>query len=139
MTWRQHAAAAYPFLFAVIFRRNLRWVDRKRAADIGVDFLTHLSFIPLLLALLALLRAAGRPSRIEGMSYAALLIVSMALWFGLDWLHGRWLVRKRLGMRFVERYDRIDAMDRLWIKLLTTLFLVVYAGLFVALVMLVAP
>lgn len=139
MTWRQRAAAAYPFLFAVIFRRNLRWVGRKRAMDIGVGFLTHLSFIPLLLALLALLREAGRPSRIEGMSYAALLIVSMALWFGLYWLHGRWLVRKRLGMRFVERYDRIDAMDRLWIKLLTTIFLVVYAGLFVLLVMLVAP
>lgn len=64
MTGWQRANSVYPFLFAVIFRLNLRWHDRKRAMGLGVHFLTCLSFTPLVLVILALCRQVTDAPRI---------------------------------------------------------------------------
>lgn len=106
-------AGIYPHLFAMAYWANLRF-GRAMAIDKGLTAVLFVSWVPLLCVLLALLMPWQGP-----MLVLPAMVVAPASAFALWRLHKTLLVKRRMGLRYLDRHARMDPADQLWMQVLT--------------------
>ncbi|MDG2533189.1 hypothetical protein P6144_05995 [Sphingomonas sp. HITSZ_GF] len=106
-------AGIYPHLFAMAYWANLRF-GRATAIDKGLTAVLFVSWVPLLCLLIALLMPWQGP-----VAALPVMIVLPASAFALWRLHKTLLIKRRMGLRYLDRHSRMDPADQLWMQVLT--------------------
>ena len=113
LTPRKMLASIYPHLFAMAYWANLRY-GRATALDKAITAVVFVNWVPLLCLLIALLMPWQGPA-----AALPMLIVVPASAFALWRLHKTLLIKRRVGLRYLDRHTRMDPADQLWMQVLT--------------------